>query len=135
MASHQRTRLTVLINDYFLVIALALAVIAAGGAWMTYTTAINPGTHAEQRVVSSWEVNGTFDYSATVVEDSPIFDRGDVRADRTFYITNATPKLDGTFRFRFSGTTGNATVKTQVILVNYAETKKGDLRIWEISTP
>jgi hypothetical protein len=135
MASHQRTRFTVLINDYFLVIALALTVIAAGGAWMTYTTAINPGTHAEQHVVSSWHVNGTFDYSATVVEDSPIFDRGDVRADRTFYITNATPKLDGTFRFRLGGTTGNATVTTQVMLVNYAETKKENIRIWEISTP
>jgi hypothetical protein len=135
MASHQRIRFTVLINDYFLVIALALAIIAAGGAWMTYTTAVNPGTHAEQRVVSSWHVDGTFNYSATVVEDSPIFDRGDVRANRRFYITNATPKLDGTFRFQFGGTTGNATVTTQVILVNYAETKKENIRIWEVSTP
>lgn len=144
MASHRRTRFKVLINEYFLTIALVLAVIAAGGAWMTYTTAIASGSHPEQRVTTSWKVNGTFTYSATAVEDSLIFNKGDVRVGRTYYITNATPVLDGQFQFLFTGTTGNATVTTQATLVKYAVvtkkkkpggSKKTSLRVWEITTP
>lgn len=152
MSSHRRTRLTVLIDDYFIAVALALAIITAGGAWMTYTTAVEPGSHVEQREFLSWSANGTFNYSGTAVEDSPIFNRGDVRVRQRFYITNATPKLNGKFKFQFDGATGNTTVTSRATLVNYAvpkneseDSKKNkinykyyagsDKRIWEISTP
>jgi hypothetical protein len=150
MSSHRQTRLTVLLDDYFIAVALALAIITAGGAWMTYTTAIEPGTHIEQREVLSWSANGSFNYSATAVEDSPVFNRGDVRVKRRFYITNATPKFNGRFKFEFDGATGNTTVTTRATLINYAvpknkskDEKKVDYsfykmpnkRIWEISTP
>ncbi|WP_248908767.1 DUF5305 family protein [Halocatena marina] len=153
MTSHRRTRLAVLINNHFLTIVLALAIITAGGGWLTYTTVISPGTHAEQQTVSAWQADGTFNYSATAVNDTPIFDKGDVRTNRMFYITNTTPVLDGAFNFQLDGDSGNATVVTRVRLVNYAlyknqgesdksqkiergnESKKMEKRIWSYSTP
>lgn len=135
MTSHRRTRFTVLINEYFFPIVLILALITAGGGWLTYTTILAPGTHAEERVVSSWQVDGEFNYSATVINDTPVFDKGDVRRNRKFYITNATPILDGTFNFQLIEGDGNATVKTRARLVHYAAHKESEKRIWNISTP
>lgn len=135
MTSHRRTRFTVLINEYFIPIVLILALITAGGGWLTYTSVLAPGTHAEQRPVSSWQVNGTFNYSATAVNDTAVFDKGEVRSNRKFYITNTTPILDGTFNFQFEEGGGNATVETRARLVHYAAHKESGKRIWNISTP
>ena len=152
MASHRRTRLKALLDERFLVIALVLVVLAAGGAWATYTTAAAPGTHVEQRTISSWQVAGEFNHSAAVVDATPIADRGTVRADRKFYFTNAMPVLDGRFAFGLDGDMRNATVTTRTTLVNYAVYTRGvqgqagigsrsgtrnrsATRLWEITTP
>lgn len=135
MTSHRRTRFTVLINKHFFTIVLVLALITAGGGWLTYSTILSPGTHTEERVVSSWQVNGEFNYSATVINDTPVFDKGEVRKNRKYYITNATPILDGKFNFQLAEGDGNATVKTRARLVHYAAHKKSEKRIWNLSTP
>lgn len=159
MASHRGTRLKILINKYFVAVVLVLVVVTAGGAWATYTTTVSPGSHTEQRVASSWGVSGEFNYSAAVVNATPISDRGAIRSDRRFYFTNAMPVLDGRFDFQFEGAGGKATVTTRTTLVNYAvrtrtgiggpseiggqsgtgsrsETRnRSDRRLWEITTP
>lgn len=84
MASDRRTRLKILLDEHFLAIVLVLAVVAAGGAWATYTTAAAPGTHVEQRDVASWGVTGGFNHSAAVVNETPISERGAVRAGQHF---------------------------------------------------
>lgn len=139
MDSNRQTRLKALIDDYFLVIVVALLIIAAGGAWVTYSTVLSPGSHVEQRPAASWEVNGGFNHSATVVNDSLVFDEGDVRNDRMFYITNSTPILNGSFWFHLGGSSGNATVSTEAHIVDFAHyQKKNDeteevtqRRIWQ----
>ena len=120
MASDRRTRIKILLDEHFLAIVLVLAVVAAGGAWATYTTAAAPGTHVEQRDVASWGVTGNFNHSAAVVNETPISERGAVRAGQRFYFTNPMPVLDGRFRFRIVGSVENAVVTTQATLVNYA---------------
>ncbi|GAA0469037.1 DUF5305 domain-containing protein [Halococcus dombrowskii] len=126
MASDRRTRLKILLDEHFLAIVLVLAVVAAGGAWATYTTAAAPGTHVEQRDVASWGVTGGFNHSAAVVNETPISERGAVRAGQHFYFTNPMPVLDGRFRFQVVGPVENAVVTTQATLVNYAvQTRSG----------
>lgn len=139
MDSNRQTRLKVLIDDYFLVIAIALLIIAAGGAWATYSTVLSTGSHVEQSPVASWEVNGGFNHSGTVVNDSLVFDEGDVRNDRMFYITNSTPTLNGSFWFQLGGSSGNATVSTEAHIVDFAHYEEQDdetekvtqRRIWQ----
>ncbi|RRJ31541.1 DUF5305 family protein [Halocatena pleomorpha] len=142
MDSNRQTRLKVLLDDYFLVIAVALIIIAAGGAWATYSTVLSPGSHIEQRSVASWNVSGGFSHSGTVVNDSLVFDEGDVRNDRMFYITNSTPTLNGTFWFQLGGSSGNATVSTEAYIVDFAyyekeneESRNIQRRIWQDRRP
>lgn len=133
MDSNRQTRLKVLIDDYFLVIAVIFAIIAAGGAWATYSTVLSPGTHVEQQPVSEWKVNGGFNHSGTVVNDSLVFDEGDVRNDRMFYITNSTPTLNGTFWFQLGGSSGNATVSTEAHIVDFAHYQEKDDETEEVT--
>jgi hypothetical protein len=148
-----------LLDEYFFVVALVLVVVAAGGAWATYTTAVDPGTHVEQREAASWGITGGFNHSAAVVNETPISERGAVRSGRQFYFTNAMPVLDGRFRFRLDGAAENMMVTTRATLVNYAvrtqsgtgsrsglqrqsvaqnrsATRNGSgRRLWELTTP
>lgn len=133
MDSNRQTRLKVLIDDYFLVIAVVLVIIAAGGAWATYSTVLSPGTHVERQPVSEWQVNGGFNHSGTVVNDSLVFDEGDVRNDRMFYITNSTPTLNGTFWFQLDGSSGNATVSTEAHIVDFAHYQEKDDETEEVT--
>ncbi|UPM45085.1 DUF5305 family protein [Halocatena salina] len=143
MDSNRQTRLKVLIDDYFFVVAIVLAIIAAGGAWATYSTVLSPGSHVEHRPVDSWGVNGGFNHSGTVINDSLVFDKGDVRNDRMFYITNSTPTLNGTFWFQLGGASGNATVSTEARIVDFAHYEEKDdktedviqRRIWQNKRP
>lgn len=133
MDSNRQTRLKVLINDYFLVIAVVLVIVAAGGAWATYSTVLSPGTHVERQPVSAWQVDGGFNHSGTVVNDSLVFDEGDVRNDRMFYITNSTPTLNGSFWFQLGGSSGNATVSTEAHIVDFAHYQEKDDETEEVT--
>jgi hypothetical protein len=78
-----------------------LLLVGAAGAWLTYTTTVNPPTTTEERVISSWETNGSFSHAATVRESNPMFPVGQTLHDRNPYFLRVTPVFDGVFTFEY----------------------------------
>lgn len=135
---HTRTRLAVLVKKYFTVIAIVLILLSAGGAYLTYSTTIDPGTQTEDRTVSWWAASGTLNHSANVTNNTWVFDKGTVLRDRPYYFMNASPVLTGNFRFGFDNRRppqGNADVTINTTLVQYAVQSKTKERLWTIKHP
>lgn len=135
---HTQTRLAVLLKEYFTLIAVVLVLISAGGGWLAYSTTIDPGTHIEDRTVSWWAANGTLNHSSNVINNTSVFTNGTVLRDRPYYFMNASPVLNGRFRFGFDNRRvpqGNAKVTINTTLVQYAVQSKSKVRLWTIKHP
>ncbi|WP_380679451.1 DUF5305 domain-containing protein [Salinigranum sp. GCM10025319] len=101
-------RLRALLHQQFAVAASVLVVLALVGGFATYTAHVEPGTTTEERVVSTWETTGSFDHSATVVEENPVFPVDSELENRSVYFARLAPILDGTYVFGYSATGGGS---------------------------
>ncbi|MFC4447722.1 DUF5305 domain-containing protein [Halorussus aquaticus] len=111
-------RLRASLDGNYAVVVGALVVLALLGGWVTYGAYVSPGTHAEERIVSSWRTTGQFDHGATVTEQNSVFSVGTRLSNRTTYFRSVAPVLDGTFRSRYEGAArGNLSARVTVTLV------------------
>jgi hypothetical protein len=114
-------RLRALLEEQFALIAIGLVVLVLVGGAVTYTTQVEPGTTTEERVVSTWETNGGFDHSATVVTQNPVFPVGTQLQNRSVYFSRLAPGLNGTYVFGYRTTgSGELTAEIDVALVTRA---------------
>lgn len=110
-------RLRQLVSTWFPLIVGLLLLVGTASAWMTYTTTVDPSTTTEERVVSSWETNGSFTHAATVQETNPMFPVGQTLHDRNPYFLRVTPVLDGVFSFHYGASErGDIDVNATVFL-------------------
>ena len=115
--SERRTRARILLTDNFELVILALLVVAGIGAFVTYTTHIEPGTTTEERQVSSWESTGEFFHRATVQNDTEVYAQGTVLHNQSVYFQQLTPELDGVFAYEYTASDGgNLSVETDITL-------------------
>ncbi|MGB9932008.1 DUF5305 domain-containing protein [Haloarcula amylolytica] len=115
--SERRTRARILLTDNFELVVLALLVVAGIGAFVTYTTHIEPGTTTEERQVSSWESTGEFFHRATVQNDTEVYAQGTVLHNQSVYFQQLTPELDGVFAYEYTASDGgNLSVETDITL-------------------
>lgn len=104
--SWRRLQLRSLVGEYLAVIAVVVVLVALAGSVLTYNTHVDPGTETTTVEESSWSSTGQYAHEATVTEQSPVFDRGTVLADRPFYLESVTPALDGQFVYGYEASDG-----------------------------
>jgi hypothetical protein len=97
--SQRNLRLRKLLAEQFETVAVVLLVLALVGGAVTYTTHVSPATTTEERVVSTWESSGTFDHSATVMRENPLFPVDSRLERRNVYFSNIAPVLNGSYTF------------------------------------
>ena len=132
----------ILLDEWFAVLVLVGVVLMAVGGYATYTAYEAPGTTTEQRQVSSWEANGTYETRATVTEPNPLYSVGTELSNRPAYFLSISPLVEGTFRFGYQATDGGSvdvTVQQTLILraVESQPTQSGEERIefWRLTEP
>ena len=115
--SERRTRVRILLTDNFELVVLALLLVAGIGAFVTYSTHVEPGTTTEQQQVSSWESTGEFYHRATVQNDTEVYAKGTVLHNQSVYFQQLTPELDGVFGYEYTASEeGNLSVETEITL-------------------
>jgi hypothetical protein len=116
--SERRTRARILFADNVELVVLALLVVTAAGAFVTYTTHVEPGTTTEEREVASWESSGEFFHRATVRDGTAVYPEGTVLHNQSVYFQRVTPELDGVFAYDYAASDGgDLTVETEVTLL------------------
>lgn len=122
-------RLRAILDSHYATVVVALVVLGMLGGWLTYGAYVAPGTHAEERTVSSWRTTGQFDHGATVTEENSVFPEGTRLSNRTTYFRTVAPVLDGTFRSAYSGAqNGDLAARVDVTLVLRSVDGEGESR-------
>ena len=142
MPDRQWVRWRARVEDWFAAVVLIAVVVAAVGGFVTYTAYEAPGTTTEQRQVSSWSANGTYDLTATVVEPNPLYPVGTELSDRPVYFLSASPVANATFGFRYRASEdGRVTVTArQTLLLRAVDSDasgsgSGPVEYWRIEEP
>ncbi|WP_251330724.1 DUF5305 domain-containing protein [Haloplanus pelagicus] len=132
----------ILLDRWFVVVVLFGVVLTAGGGYATYSAYEAPGTTTEQRQVSSWEANGTYELAAAVTESNPLYPIGTELSDRPAYFLSISPLVEGTFRFEYRATEGGALAvtiqQTLVLRAVEAQSTEGDgerVEYWRLTEP
>lgn len=135
MTRYPKTRST-LASNLAIVLAVCVALALAGG-WLTYTAYADPGTHTEERTVSSWASTAEFDHRATVTKQNALYDTGRTLKNRPAYFTNVSPFLNGSFSYAYDASErGSLDVATTATLVlqRVEENRDGNVTVlWETS--
>lgn len=131
-------RLRATLSDRFgALVGLLLLVALVGGAF-TYTTHVDPGTHVEERTVSTWTSTAGYDHSATVTRENGVFSVGRTLSDRALYFDAITPTLDGQLRYGYEATDGGElSVRSSSTLVVRAVGERDDREViyWRVNEP
>ena len=131
-------RFRAVLSDRLVAVVGLLLVLALVGGVFTYTTHVEPGTHVEQRTVSSWTSTAGYDHSATVARENGVFPVGRTLSNRALYFDAITPTLDGTVRYGYEATdTGELTVRSSSTLVVRSVGERDDQEVvyWAVSEP
>lgn len=106
-----------------------LTLVVLVGVGLTYTAHVEPGTHTEERTVSSWSTNGSFQHQANVVRVNPVFPMGTSIGNRSVYFSKVTPELVGEFVYRYRASeSGELDVGIRTTLVSRAVEREGTTR-------
>lgn len=112
-----RLRVRSALSSWFTVLLVVSLAIGAAGAWATYTAHVGPETTTVDRTTTVWTATGSFDHSATVTRENPLYPVGTTLTNRSTYFRSATPVLDGTFTAAAPGIEGNASMDLSTTLV------------------
>lgn len=117
--SESRLRTRAAMSRWFAAVAVLLVVLAAVGGWVTYTSVVEPGTHTEERTVSSWSSSRSFSHGARVVRRNPVFPVGSRLSNRNVYYRTIAPVLEGTYQYTYQASEGGAlgvTARTALVI-------------------
>jgi hypothetical protein len=116
-ADERTLRFRALLGRWFWVLAVALVVLAVLTGWIAYSTHVTPGTHAEQRVETTWSTEASLSHEALVTGSNPVFPQGTTLQNRTVYYRSIAPTVNGTYTFGYgSSVDGSLAVETTVLL-------------------
>jgi hypothetical protein len=87
-------------------IIAGFVVLTLFGGFLTFESYLSPGTEVERTEEASWSSTAEFTNQATVVNQTAVFDEGDVLTNRSVYFESVTPTLDSTFRYEYEATAG-----------------------------
>ncbi|WP_306055601.1 DUF5305 family protein [Natronococcus wangiae] len=100
--------------NHVTVVIIALLTLTLLSGWLVYTAHIAPPIDTEVRETGSIEVEHSFEHSAVVERENPIFPVGEPLENRDRYFTDLNPTLDGDYVYTVdAGDATNVSVETE----------------------
>jgi len=129
-------RLRALLDSQWNVLVIISLVLALAGGWVTYGAYADPGTTTEERTVSSWSVTGDYNHSAPVTEENPVAPVGTTLSNRSIYLTEISPVVNGSFTFQYEASEGgnlNLTIEERAVVQSVAGQQGDTTVVWRQS--
>jgi hypothetical protein len=128
-------RLRAALDSNFGLVVAVLVVFTLVGGWLAYGAHVAPNDRVTtQQEVGSWEMAGAYEHRVTVTNGSDVFANGTTLENRTVYLQQASPTLDGEFRFDFASTVDarlEARAVQRLVLQQVTETDDQRAVVWE----
>ncbi|CDK39298.1 DUF5305 domain-containing protein [Halorubrum sp. AJ67] len=126
-------RIRALLDRWFLVVAVALLVVAvAGGAW-AYQVHATETVETDQVTTERWSETTSYEHSSVIVNESIPFDEGERVTNRPVYYTRLSEEVDVSYRYEYAANDGAVQVNTET-RVQYRGIE-GETTLWEYSEP
>jgi len=120
-------------------VVIGLLIVGLVGGYVTYQVHVNPDTETETRLISSWESAGEFDHRATVINGTAAFEEGTVLRNRTAYFRTVSPRLNGSFSYRYNASNGGRLATTgslAIVLRSVKDHPDGNQTVfWRVERP
>jgi hypothetical protein len=139
MTDARRLRARALLDRQFLVVVLALLVVAGVGGYLAYDAYGQSNTTVRTTEVTVWEPSGSFTHQATVVDNESrtagVFEPGATLTNRSVYFQQLMPTLNGTFRYGYAADSGEltATVRPRLVIRSVGEGSDGRVEYWRLT--
>jgi hypothetical protein len=133
-------RVRAVVGEYFVPFVIVLVVLAGLGGFLVYGAYAQTTERTETTVTNevTWTSTGQFTHQATVVNDTRVFDVGETLENRSAYFRKITPRLNGSFVYTYTATSGelNARASTTLVVRAATEEKTGAQgEYWRIKRP
>lgn len=129
------TRTRALVAERFWLVVAALVLATAVFGYLGYGTVVDPGSHTEPTVASSWTEEGVFSYGAVVRTRNPVFPLGSRLENRTVYYTNLSERLEGSFDYRYTASDGGSLQATTELRLVLASAGDDGETYWRVADP
>ncbi|WP_394741379.1 DUF5305 domain-containing protein [Natronococcus roseus] len=114
ISDRRRVRLRTALDEWFVVVVVALLALALLGGWGAYgAVADDSDEEFEQRTVEAWSTTGGFDHGATVQEENEVFPVGTELSDRSMYFAEIAPELEASFTYGYDAPEGDVAVDVE----------------------
>lgn len=124
-------RLRVLLTEYRTVVLIALLVVVALGAWVSYGAYASPGEKTVQQREHAWTATGDVSHEATVTEPNTVYPVGAQLRNEPLYYTAISPTVDVEFAAGYeSPTAENVSVGLTADLVYRAVGSDDETVYW-----
>jgi len=123
------------LEEYVLIVGVALLALALVGAYLAYAPHVEPGTEVETVEDARWSSTGQYSHEATVQRGTEVFEAGTVLRNRQSYFQRVTPILNGSFFYRYEATQGGdlgVNTTLQLVLRSVGE---DDQVYWRLTEP
>lgn len=132
-------RVRIILDEYLSILVAVCLVLALAGGYLAFTAYGETQTRTETEQTASWESRADFTHSATVVNSTAVYERGQTLEGRTSYFREITPRLNGSFRYTYTATdSGDLRANTTVALVlrSVTEDDGGNVtEYWRLDSP
>lgn len=126
-------RMRAFLSDRLFILLILFLVVALGAGWWAYQVHMVPEYEQQQRTVDEWSETSEFDHQATIIQDSLIWEEGEVVENRPLYYTNLSEELEGTYTYRLEASEGSAEVTSEAVF--YIRAFDDEEIYWEYAEP
>lgn len=123
-----------IIDSNLAIIVGFLILIAFVGGYLTYSVHAMPNTTTEERPESSWRTAAWFNHSATVTNGSILYQNGTVLSNRSVYLSQLSPRMNGVYTFTYRSTQSgqiNGTIDLRYLLRGVEEHRDQKIVVWQ----
>lgn len=133
----QSVRVRAAIEERTWLILLALIVLALFAGWWAYQVHAVPEFEQQETVIEQWSEETTFHHEAEIINDSNVWDPGDIVENRPIYYINLSDELRGNLSYSYSAADGDLTVTSHATLIIQAIDSLDNIDdpFWRVSEP
>jgi len=128
-------RLRAAASRWFSALVVALVVLAAVGAGLTYATHVDPGETTETVTRTVVPVDGSVSHSAAVTRPNPVYPVGTTLEGQSTYFTGVSPVLNVTYALTYGGAAETADVAVNAAVVTRSSPEGSDATLWTERRP
>ncbi|MEF8815060.1 MAG: DUF5305 domain-containing protein [Halovenus sp.] len=132
-------RVRIILDEYLSILVAVCLVLALAGGYLAFTAYGETQTATETEQTASWESRAGFTHSATVVNSTAVYERGQTLEGRTSYFREITPRLNGSFGYTYTATDGGdlrANTSVFLVLRSVTEDSQGNVtEYWRLDSP